>query len=169
MRLLKALVALMLLLIFISSINIVAGATTKVDLGEYEISFDSPDEMEVFSKSEVSVILNSVLDDDRLIGLNVQESSGEKATIFDLSYLLETTFEGIAERDMKADEDPVSIAEVGVDKIQGMSSGCTNKNGVGFIIIAWPAPDYKSVLGISIPLSFTEDEISDIVSSIEVK
>ena len=72
MRLLKALVALMLLLIFISSINIVAGATTKVDLGEYEISFDSPDEMEIFSKSEVSVILNSVLDDDRLIGLNVQ-------------------------------------------------------------------------------------------------
>jgi len=169
LRLLKALVALMLLLIFISSINIVAAATTKVDLGEYEISFDSPDEMEVFSKSEVSIILNSVLDDDRIIGLNVQESLGEKVTIFDISDLLETTFEGIAERDMKADEDPVSIAEVGVDKIQGMSSGCTNKNGVGFIIIAWPAPDYKSVLGISIPLSFTEDEISDIVSSIEVK
>lgn len=166
MRLLKFVMALMLFSILDTSINCVA-ATEIVNVGNYIISLECPDQMIATPQSETTIGLQSIINPQNIIILNAYPAQRSSIGL-DVIANLAQEYYGVTGREIPSTQ-PIGNIDVGVDRTPGfVTVEKSSENNAIATIVSWPAIDNKAALGL-IEMWNPSDELAGIISSINVR
>lgn len=157
--------ALMLFSILYASINCVA-ATQIVNVGNYIITIECPDQMLVVPQSENTIGLQSTINAQNIIMLGAYPAKRSEIRL-DVIDNLAQEYYGVTGREIPSTQ-PVGNIDVGVDGTSGFVTveKCSENNAIA-TIVSWPAPDNKAALGLIVMWNPSE-KLAGIIKSISV-
>jgi hypothetical protein len=165
MRLFKLVIALMLFSILYASINCVA-ATEIVNVGNYIITIECPDQMLAVPQSENTIGLQSTTNPQNIIILNAYPAQRSNIGL-DVIANLAQEYYGVTGREIPSTQ-PIGDIDVGVDRTPGfVTVEKSSENNAIATIVSWPAPDNKATLGL-IEMWNPSEELAEIISSIKI-